>query len=262
MSAPLLEVRDLSKKFGGIKAIDSLNFSVDEGQIVGIIGPNGAGKTTVFNLITGFYPPSSGSMVFKGASLAKLSPDRIVRLGIARTFQNIRLFNNLSCLENVLIPLLQNATYGLAPALFRFKGAAATDFSLRQQAFAFLEEVGLSFYAEAQASTLPYGLQRKLEMARALAGNPSLLLLDEPAAGMNPEECRELSQLIRSVKEKHQLTVLIIEHHMDVILSLCSDVIVMRFGSLLARGTPAEVCQDERVRSAYLGRGGSHALRE
>jgi ABC-type branched-subunit amino acid transport system ATPase component len=250
----LLRVRELTKSFGGIRAVDGLSFDVAERGITGIIGPNGAGKTTVFNLITGVYRADSGSVELGGESLGGIAPDRIVRRGVARTFQNIRLFNRRSCLENVLTPLLQTAPYGVTASLLRTPKVRRLDRELREKALELLTAVGLEDRADQQASSLPYGLQRKLEIARALAMGPCLLLLDEPAAGMNPEESRALSALIRGIHDRFALTILLIEHHMDVVMGLCDRIVVINFGALLSEGTPEQVRTDECVLSAYLGK--------
>jgi ABC-type branched-subunit amino acid transport system ATPase component len=254
VSAPLLEVNGLTKTFGGIRAVDCLSFQVAPDSITGIIGPNGAGKTTVFNLVTGVYRPDAGSIDFEGRSLTGIRPDQIVGAGIARTFQNIRLFNRRTCLENVLTPLLQKAPYSVPAALLRTPGVRKLDRELREKSRFLLAEMGLEKLADVQASALPYGLQRKLEIARALAMQPRLLLLDEPAAGMNPEESRALSTLIEEIRERFNLTILLIEHHMDVVMRVCSHIVVMNFGALLAEGPPEKVRTDERVLQAYLGK--------
>ena len=254
MSAPLLEVKSLTKAFGGIKAVDNLSFTVAPGAITGIIGPNGAGKTTVFNLVTGVYRVDAGSIDFEGQSILSIRPDQIVGAGIARTFQNIRLFNRRTCLENVLTPMLQRAPYSVPAALLRTPGVRKLDRELRDKSRSLLAEMGLEKLADVQASALPYGLQRKLEIARALAMEPKLMLLDEPAAGMNPEESRALSGLIEEIRERFNLTILLIEHHMDVVMRVCAHIVVINFGALLADGTPDKVRTDERVLQAYLGK--------
>ena len=254
MTGPLLEVKDLTKAFGGIRAVDGLSFAVAPDAITGIIGPNGAGKTTVFNLVTGVYRPDAGSIDFAGRSLMGIRPDQIVGAGIARTFQNIRLFNRRTCLENVLTPMLQRAPYGVPAALLRTPAVRKVDRELREKSRLLQAEMGLEKMADVQASALPYGLQRKLEIARALAMEPKLLLLDEPAAGMNPEESRSLSALIQDIRERFNLTILLIEHHMDVVMRVCSHIVVINFGALLADGTPEKVRTDERVLQAYLGK--------
>ncbi len=254
MGAPLLEVQGLTKAFGGIKAVDNLSFRVAPDSITGIIGPNGAGKTTVFNLVTGVYRPDAGTIDFQGQPLLGIRPDQIVGAGIARTFQNIRLFNRRTCLENVLTPMLQKAPYSVPAALLMTPGVRRLDRELREKSRFLLAKMGLEKLADIQASALPYGLQRKLEIARALAMEPRLLLLDEPAAGMNPEESRALSNLIEEIREAFGLTILLIEHHMDVVMRVCSHIVVMNFGALLADGPPEKVRTDERVLQAYLGK--------
>lgn len=254
MTGPLLEVKGLTKAFGGIRAVDGLTFAVAPDAITGIIGPNGAGKTTVFNLVTGVYRPDGGAIDFSGRSLLGIRPDQIVGAGIARTFQNIRLFNRRTCLENVLTPMLQRAPYGVPAALLRTPAVRKVDRELREKSRSLLAAMGLEKMADVQASALPYGLQRKLEIARALAMEPKLLLLDEPAAGMNPEESRALSALIQDIRERFNLTILLIEHHMDVVMRVCSHIVVINFGALLADGPPEKVRTDERVLQAYLGK--------
>lgn len=252
---PLLSARGLTRDFGGIRAVDSLSFDVAEGSITGIIGPNGAGKTTVFNLVTGLYRPSSGSVLFRGGEIGGRRPDAIVRLGIARTFQNIRLFNRRTCLENVLTPLLQRVRCSFVGAMLGLPSVRRLERELKERARSLLMTLGLERYALAEAGTLPYGLQRKLEIARALATEPSLLLLDEPAAGMNPGETKRLADLISEVRERFDITILLIEHHMDLVMNVCSPIVVMNFGTLLASGTPDQVRANGEVVAAYLGAG-------
>jgi len=247
------ECKGLTKSFGGVVAVNDLSFEVEEGEILGLIGPNGAGKTTVFNLITGFYRPTSGSMWFNEEDITGITPPDIVSRGIARTFQNIRLFGNLSALDNVRTALYRHATYGLGAAILRGGGVIKKEAALRELGMKYLEEVGLADRAKARASSLPYGLQRKLEIARALALEPRLLLLDEPAAGMNPEESLGLVDLVGELKGKYGFTVILIEHHMDVVMSLCRRIVVMNFGRRLMMGTPEEVQSDAEVVKAYLG---------
>lgn len=251
----LLEVKGLTKTFGGIRAVDRFSFGVREGSITGIIGPNGAGKTTVFNLVTGIYRPTEGTILFEGEEMGGLRPDAIVRKGIARTFQNIRLFNRRTCLENVLTPLLQREKFSFAGALLGTPGTRRRERALHDRGMDLLASLGLERYAGRQANTLPYGLQRKLEIARALATDPKLLLLDEPAAGMNPEETRSLAALVSEVRDSFSVTILLIEHHMDLVMNICSPIVVMNFGALLAAGTPDEVRANPAVVAAYLGKG-------
>ena len=251
----LLELDRVSKSFGGIVACSKLSFSVSPGQIMGLIGPNGAGKTTVFNLVTGVYQPTSGRITFDGRENGRQRPDQLSGLGMARTFQNIRLFRNLTVLDNVRIALGRKAGYGLLQALFLAPSASRAEIRVRQEALEYLSLVGLAGKAGNRADSLPYGLQRKLEIARALALNPKLLLLDEPAAGMNPEESLELVGLIRALHEKFHLTILLIEHHMDVVMELCDRIVVLNFGEKLAEGTPDEIQSNPLVLKAYLGEG-------
>lgn len=251
--ARLAECARLTKAFGGVVAVNDLSFGIDEGEILGLIGPNGAGKTTVFNLMTGFYRPTSGSARFGDRDLTSMTPPQIVNSGIARTFQNIRLFANLGVIDNVTTVLYRHAKYGFAQALTRTGRVRREERFIKETALSYLAEVGLERRVHERASALPYGLQRKLELARALALEPKLLLLDEPAAGMNPEESMELVRLIETLTERHNLTVLLIEHHMDVVMSLCHRIVVMNFGEKLMEGSPDEVQADARVIEAYLG---------
>ncbi len=262
--ASLLEVANLSRSFGGIKAVDSLSFGIksdsgsDRGGITGLIGPNGAGKTTVFNLITGVYRPSEGAVLLDGVDLTGHRPDRIVRAGVARTFQNIRLFNRMTCLENIMVPLLQRCSYGLTGAFFRHPAARAQEKQVRSTALQLMDAMGIADTAQLVSSTLPYGLQRKLEIARALACAPKLLLLDEPAAGMNDAETHELAQTLVRVQKNFSVSILLIEHHINLVMDICSHIVVMERGRLLAEGPPREIRGDERVITAYLGRRKRH----
>lgn len=255
----LLKLSGVTKKFGGVTACDNVSFSVEKDSIVGLIGPNGAGKTTMFNLISGVYAPTTGAIEYEGTPLQGMRPDRIVAMGIARTFQNIRLFKSLSVLETVSVAVDRQLSYGLPSALFRLPGVVAMEKEVREQAFSYLETVGLQNKLDARADSLPYGLQRKLEIARAVALKPRLLLLDEPAAGMNPEESRDLAALIRKIHQRYQLTILLIEHHMDVVMELCDRIVVLNFGEKLAEGTCREIQEDSAVLCAYLGEGYKHA---
>jgi branched-chain amino acid transport system ATP-binding protein len=255
MSANILELRGVGKRFGGITACKDISFTVGQGQLMGLIGPNGAGKTTAFNLITGVYKLSEGSVLLEGEAIGGQRPDRIVRLGVARTFQNIRLFRNLSVLENVVVALDCHERYPLAASFLRLPFVRRRERGLREEAYLYLEAVGLADQAATRADAMPYGLQRKLEIARALALKPKLLLLDEPAAGMNPEESLELARLVRRIHDEFRLTTLLIEHHMDVVMALCEKIFVMNFGEKLAEGTAEAVQRDPGVLKAYLGEG-------
>lgn len=249
----ILKIERLSKYFGGVKAVHNFNLSLQEGKIHGLIGPNGAGKTTIFNLITGIYKPMDGNIIFCNQDITGKKPYSIARLGIGRTFQNIKLFANLTALQNVIIAGNQDITYNLLESFLRTVKFRKEEKSLREKAMMLLETVGLADMADKMASNLPYGHQRKLEIARALALNPRLLLLDEPAAGMNTEESKELVTFIYDIKERFNLTILIIEHHMDVISNLCDECTVLNFGETICRGCPSTVKRDRLVIEAYLG---------
>jgi ABC-type branched-subunit amino acid transport system ATPase component len=251
---PLLRIQGLQKNFGGVVAVDKLDLEVAPGEFLGLIGPNGSGKTTVFNLISGVYPIDGGQITFAGNSLARKTPTAIVLGGISRTFQNIRLFGNMTVLENVQTALHTASDYNLLEAFLQWPWTVwKTEQRQREEALALLEVVGIAELKDRPANTLPYGLQRKLEIARALALNPRLLLLDEPAAGMNPKESLELVDLIRTIHQKYHLTIILIEHHMDVVMSLCQRIIVLNFGRKIAEGVPEAIQNNEQVLEAYLG---------
>ncbi len=255
MSDALLDVKNLTVDFGGVRAVNDVTFSLEPGEFVGLIGPNGAGKTTIFNLITNAIRPTSGSIEFKGKSILGQSPDRICQLGISRTFQNIRLFPQMTAYENVELGLHSQPQYSLAEAFVRTPRARRIEMDTRKKAMELLEMVNLKEHSHARASSLPYGLQRRLEMARAMATNPELLLLDEPAAGMNDDECNDLIKLIREIHSAMHYTMIMIEHHMNVVMDLCRDsrIYVLNLGSLLAVGSPAEIQNNPDVIRAYLG---------
>ena len=249
----LLELKQVAKTFGGIKAVDGFDMAVEDHEIVGLIGPNGSGKTTVFNLITSVYKPDSGSIYFAGEPIHRLPPHEVVGKGIARTFQNIRLFNNLSVLENVKLALHNVPSYGFLSAMLGLPSMRRQNQSVVKKAMEFLDLMGLSDRAEMRAGGLPYGLSRRLEIARALALSPKLLLLDEPAAGMNPDEIVGLRELIAGVHRDFNLTIILIEHRMDLVMAICPRLVVLNFGTKLTEGTQQEVQTNPAVLQAYLG---------
>ena len=249
----LLELENVSIAFGGLKAIDNVSFSIEEGTIFGLIGPNGAGKTTMFNIITANYKPTSGKVTFCGKDISRFKPNVIVNLGIARTFQNIRLFSSMSVLENVLIGLHNDAKYTFFEAMFRVGRYFREEKRIKNRAIELMEYLGMGDKIKLPANSLSYGNSRKVEIARALATNPKLLLLDEPAAGMNPKETEELCELILKMKKDFNLSVLLIEHDMPFVNRLCSEVLVLDYGKKLFNGTPQDAINNKEVIAAYLG---------
>ena len=273
---PVLHVENITMQFGGVVAVNNLSLDIPEGKIIALIGPNGAGKTTAFNCITGVYEPTNGLVEFMGEPIVRnhpkgkmkkaymgenadkylgkvvsMTPDEITAKGITRTFQNIRLWKSMTVFENVLIAKHMHAKQNVFSATFR--GHAKEEKRMREETMAILEEQGLDKYKDELATSLPYGLQRRLEIARALAGEPKLLLLDEPAAGMNPQETGELARFIGEIRDKYDLTVFLIEHHMDLVMNISDYIYVIDFGSEIAEGIPSEVQADQRVIDAYLG---------
>jgi len=249
----LLELKGVSRRFGGIKAVDSFDMIVNEHDIVGLIGPNGAGKTTVFNLITGVYKIDAGSIHFAEKPIHELPPHDIVGRGIARTFQSIRLFNYLTVLENVKLAVHKTPQYGFISAMLGLPSMFRENRKVVSKAMEYLELMGLKDRAAIRAGGLPYGLSRRLEIARALALAPRLLLLDEPAAGMNPDEIVDLRELIAQVHRDFKLTIVLIEHRMDLVMAICPRLVVMDFGTKLAEGNPGDIQSNKKVLEAYLG---------
>ncbi|KAA5808135.1 ABC transporter ATP-binding protein [Thermoanaerobacterium thermosaccharolyticum] len=248
----LLSIKDVSIDFGGIKALIDVNIELEKGSLTGLIGPNGAGKSTVFNIITGIYKPTSGKVIFDGKSISQ-KPYNNTKLGIARTFQNIRLFKNLTVLDNVKIAQHIHVQYGLFSSFLQYKKYLDGEKSQNIEAMNLLKIFNLDKHALNLAKNLPYGEQRRLEIARALGTKPKLLLLDEPAAGMNPQETKELTDTIRFIRDKFDITILLIEHDMSLVMDLCEDIYVMNYGKIIAHGAPDEIKRNPEVIAAYLG---------
>jgi branched-chain amino acid transport system ATP-binding protein len=253
MEKTILKTKDLTMIFGGLTAVSKLNLDIKENQIYGLIGPNGAGKTTAFNMITGVYMPTEGEVVFDGVDISKYKPNKITNLGIARTFQNIRLFSTMTVIENVMVARHLRMGANLPEAILRLPSYKKKHQESYDEAMELLKKVDLEKEAGELATSLPYGKQRRLEIARALATTPKLLLLDEPAAGMNPQESIELMNFIAKIRDQFSLTILMIEHHMQVVMGICEKITVLDYGQTIAIGNPEEIQNNQRVIEAYLG---------
>lgn len=249
----ILELKEIHKNFGGVNAITNTSFAIKESEIFGLIGPNGAGKTTLFNIITGNYKPSSGEVFFLGNKIDHLKPHKIVHLGIARTFQNIRLFSSMSVLENVLIGFDKSIKYNIFEAFLHLGRFSKAEKNAKKAAYEILEQLNIAHLADEKATSLSYGQQRKVEIARALATNPKLLLLDEPAAGMNSTESDDLAELIFNIRDNKKISILLIEHDMKFVNKLCDRVMVLDYGRTIFEGKPNDAVQNPEVISAYLG---------
>ena len=253
ISENVLEVNNLSISFGGLKAVDDVSFKLKKGELLGLIGPNGAGKTTLFNMLSGVYTPTSGEIILDGQKVNGISPDKLSKLGVARTFQNIRLFDNLTVLDNVKLAMNQYMEYGILSGIFRFPSYWKEENETTEIAKEILKSLSLEKYFRAYAGSLSYGNQRKLEIARAMATRPKVLLLDEPAAGMNESETQDLMDSIKIIREKTGVSILLIEHDMNLVLGISERLVVLNYGEILAEGNPREVISNEEVVKAYLG---------
>lgn len=250
----LLESKDVSKYFGGVKAVNNVDMSIEKGEIFGIIGPNGAGKTTFFNVCSGSFPPTNGLVYLNGEQITGMSPSQIARRGMARTFQNIKLFNYMTVLENVKIGFHMHTKTNVFDAIFHSKTFKHDEEYVTEESKKVIERVGLTEFMDVQAGNLAYGVQRRVEIARALALNPEILLLDEPAAGMNPNETQDLLEFVKKLNEDGY-TIAVIEHDMKFVMNLCTKILVLNFGTKISEGTPDEIKNDQKVHEAYFGKG-------
>ena len=251
---PVLDVRNLGIDFGGLTAVDGFNMTIGPTEISGLIGPNGAGKTTIFNLLTSVYQPSRGSILVNGIDTKGMTTAKVNRLGVARTFQNIRLFTDMSALDNVKVGMHNSIRCSFLSSLLRLPSYYKAEKQANESAMELLDFMGLADVADAKAGSLPYGVQRRLEIARALASNPSIILLDEPAAGMNPSETTELMHQIRRIRDTFQIAIFLIEHDMNLVMNVCEGIVVVNYGRIIAKGTPEQIKENPAVIEAYLGK--------
>ena len=251
---PVLDVRNLGIDFGGLTAVDGFNMTIGPTEISGLIGPNGAGKTTIFNLLTSVYQPTRGSILVKGVNTKGMTTAKVNRLGVARTFQNIRLFNDMTVLDNVKVGMHNSIKCGFLSSLLRLPPYFKAEKAANKKAMELLDFMGLADVADAKAGSLPYGVQRRLEIVRALASDPAIILLDEPAAGVNPSETEELMHQIRRIRDTFQIAIFLIEHDMNLVMNVCEGIVVVNYGRIIAKGTPEQIKENPAVIEAYLGR--------